>query len=145
MLKYPALRNQWIELEVQYVCPFFSCLQNLGTQVGNFFSEFKPRAVNSSSQLQYEIAHVALVVRNFVPSSHGLCGLEAAGSPCSRFRQRGLVCSLNTEIIFKCKSAPHLSELIIDWRLEISSAGVCVGFLCARSHDPDIITLHLIF
>jgi hypothetical protein len=130
MLKYPALRNQCTELKVQCICPFLSCPQNLGTQIGNFFSEFKPRAVHSSSHLQYEIAQVALVVRNFVPSSHGFCGLEAGGSPCSRFRHRGLICSLNTEIISKCKSAPHLSELIIDWRLEISSAGVCVGKLC---------------
>lgn len=134
MLKYPALRNQCTELKVQCICPFLSCPQNLGTQIGNFFSEFKPRAepraVNSSSHLQYEIAHVALVVRNFVPSSRGFCGLEGGGSPCSRFRHRGLICSLSTEITFKCKSAPHLSELIIDWRLEISSAGVCVGSLC---------------
>jgi hypothetical protein len=57
-----------------------------------------------------------LVVRNFVPMSCGFCGLEAAGSPCSRFRHRGLICSLSTEITFKCKSAPHLSELITDWR-----------------------------
>jgi ABC-type multidrug transport system permease subunit len=111
---------------------FIPSPQNLVTQIGNSFSEFKPRAVNSSSQLQYEIAGVALVVTNFVPSSGGFCGLEAAaGSPCSRFRQRGLICSLNTEITFKCKSAPHLSELIIDWRLDTSSAGVCVGSLCA--------------
>jgi len=134
MLKYPALRNQCTELKVQCICPFLFCPQNLGTQIGNFFSEFKPRAepraVNSSSHLQYEIAHVAFFVRNFVPSSRGFCGLEAGGSPCSRFRHRGLICSLNTEITFKCKSAPHLSVLIIDWRLEISSAGVCVGSLC---------------
>jgi hypothetical protein len=116
MLKYPALRNQWSELKVQCICPFLSCPQNLGTPIGNFLSEFKPRAVNSSSHMQYEIAHVALVVRNFVPMSCGFCGLEAAGSPCSRFRLRGLICSLSTEITFKCKSAPHLSELITDWR-----------------------------
>jgi hypothetical protein len=46
----------------------------------NCFSEFNPRSVNSSSHLQYGIARVALVVRNFVPSSCGFCGLEAAGS-----------------------------------------------------------------